>query len=68
MKAIDSNWEFINDQIDKIFAGIKTVSKNIKSNYLDMKREKITKEELPQLIQETVNKYKIIKQKREEKK
>lgn len=31
-------------------------------------KTKITKEELPQLIQETVNKYKIIKQKREEKK
>ena len=30
MKAIDSNWEFINDQIDKIFAGIKTVSKKLK--------------------------------------
>ena len=30
MKAIDSNREFINDQIDKTFAGIKTVSKKLK--------------------------------------
>ena len=30
MKAIDKNWEFINDQIDKTFAGIKTVSKKLK--------------------------------------
>ncbi len=30
MKAIDNNWEFINDQIKKTFAGIKTVSKKLK--------------------------------------
>ena len=30
MKAIDKNWEFINDQIDKTFAGIKTLSKKLK--------------------------------------
>lgn len=30
MKAIDNNWEFINEQIDKTFAGKKTISKRIK--------------------------------------
>lgn len=28
--AIDNNWEFINAQIDKIFAGKKTISKKLK--------------------------------------
>lgn len=30
MNAIDNNWEFINEQIDKTFAGIKTISKKLK--------------------------------------
>ena len=30
IKAIDNNWEFINEQIDKTFAGIKTASKKLK--------------------------------------
>ena len=30
MNAIDSNWDFINTQIEKTFAGQKTVSKKIK--------------------------------------
>ena len=30
MKALDKNWDFINEQTDKIFAGIKTESKRIK--------------------------------------
>ena len=30
MKALDKNWDFINEQIDKIFSGIKTESKRIK--------------------------------------
>lgn len=28
--AIDNNWDFINEQIDKTFAGKKTISKKIK--------------------------------------
>lgn len=30
MKALDKNWDFINEQIDKTFSGIKTESKRIK--------------------------------------
>ena len=30
MKAIDNNWDFINEQIDKTFAGQKTISKKLK--------------------------------------
>ena len=30
MKALDKNWDFINEQIDKTFLGIKTESKRIK--------------------------------------
>jgi len=30
MKAIDNNWNFINEQIDKTFAGHKTISKKLK--------------------------------------
>lgn len=30
MMAIDNNWDFINKQIDKTFAGIKTTSKELK--------------------------------------
>ena len=30
MDAIDRNWDFINSQIDKTFAGEKTIIKNIK--------------------------------------
>ena len=30
MKALDKNWDFINEQIDKTFSGIKTDSKRIK--------------------------------------
>lgn len=30
MKAIDNNWDFINKQIDKTFAGEKTTSKKLK--------------------------------------
>lgn len=30
MKALDKNWDFINEQIDKTFSGIKTESKSIK--------------------------------------
>jgi len=30
MKALDNNWELINKQIDKTFAGIKTISKKLK--------------------------------------
>lgn len=28
--AIDNNWDFINEQIDKTFAGKKTISKKLK--------------------------------------
>lgn len=30
INAIDSNWDFINEQIDKTFAGQKTISKKLK--------------------------------------
>ena len=30
MKELDKNWDFINEQIDKTFSGIKTESKRIK--------------------------------------
>lgn len=30
MNAIDSNWDFVNEQIDKTFAGQKTISKKLK--------------------------------------
>ena len=30
MVALDKNWDFINEQIDKTFSGIKTESKRIK--------------------------------------
>ena len=30
MKALDKNWDFINEQIDKTFSVIKTESKRIK--------------------------------------
>ena len=30
MDAINRNWDFINSQIDKTFAGKKTINKNIK--------------------------------------
>lgn len=30
MKALDKNWDFINEQIDKTFSGIKPESKRIK--------------------------------------
>ena len=30
MKELDKNWDFINEQIDKTFLGIKTESKRIK--------------------------------------
>ncbi len=30
MQAIDSNWDLLNEQMDKIFAGVKTTSKRLK--------------------------------------